>query len=281
MSLPRKWWISVFSSLRHQSSRFSPCFGTTASSSRCSRSERRTRRTSSCRDCRESRSRSTGRAAKHPNRAAARKGNGPSGSWRFRAGGVRHAATLFQEYVQLFDIDEEMIGLADFRGRARKRAHRLDQFGRAIMRAALVASVAVLAGGFALRADPFDETIGQERPGLSVIELRDLSLFHQSCLADFGPDLVAGFSRFGAIGAAVVVELDVEAGEIFQVRLVHLGNPMLLGNAFLPGADHDGGAVGVVAANVDAALPRSCWNRTQMSARMVPTRCPMWAWPFA
>ena len=59
----------------------------------------------------------------------------------------------------------------------------------------------------------------------------------------------------GAVGAAVVVELDVEAGEIGEWALLHLGDQFVFADAFLPGADHDGRAVRVVGAEVNAPLP--------------------------
>ena len=54
--------------------------------------------------------------------------------------------------------------------------------------------------------------------------------------------------------AAVVVELDVEVGEVALVRRLHLGDQLLLAAAFLAGADHDRRAVRVVGADVDAAV---------------------------
>ena len=80
-------------------------------------------------------------------------------------------------------------------------------------------------------------------------------LLDQSGLSQGGPNLDAGFPRFRAVGAAVVVELDVEAGEIGHVGLPHPGDQFLLADALLPGADHDGRAVGVVGADVDAPPP--------------------------
>ena len=62
------------------------------------------------------------------------------------------------------------------------------------------------------------------------------------------------FAVFGAIGAAVIVEDDVEAREILSVRLLHLGDQFLLATAFLPGTNHDRGAVGIIGAQVDALM---------------------------
>ena len=131
----------------------------------------------------------------------------------------------------------------------------IDQVGGVIVVSALVATVAVLARRAALRAGPLDEAVGQKRAGLGVVELRDFLLFDQSGLAQGGPNLDAYFPRFRAVGAAVVVELDVEAGEIGDVGLPHPGDQFLLADALLPGADHDGRAVGVVGADIDAPPP--------------------------
>ena len=92
-------------------------------------------------------------------------------------------------------------------------------------------------------------------PACGVVELRHLFLFDQPRLADFGPDLVAGLPRLRAVGAAVVVEFDVKAGEVGLVGLLHLADNLFLGNALLPSADHDGGAVGVVGTDEDAPPP--------------------------
>ena len=56
------------------------------------------------------------------------------------------------------------------------------------------------------------------------------------------------------MGAAVVVELDLERGEVGQVGLLHAGDQVLFANAFLAGADHDRLAVRVVGADIDAPL---------------------------
>ncbi len=190
---------------------------TTAASSRCSRSARRTRRTSSCPGCRESRSRSTAPAARRPNRAAARRGSGPSGSWRPRAAGARRACVhSFEKAVQLSRCSTNRWSAVRISGfAAGERAHRVDQVGRAVVAAALVAAVAVLVGRLALRAGALDEAIGQERAGLRRRRAASTSCSSTSpALRSDGPNLVAELAVLRAVGAAVVVELDVEAGEV-------------------------------------------------------------------
>ena len=72
---------------------------------------------------------------------------------------------LFEKAVQLLDVDEEMIGRTEFRRRAGERAHGVDQVGRAVCVAALVAAIAVLVRSltFRIRARPPHETVGQKR----------------------------------------------------------------------------------------------------------------------
>ena len=189
---------------------------------------------------------------------------------------------VFEKLVQLLDVDEQVIGLANLRLDARKRADRVDQVGRTIMGAALVAAIAVLTGRFALGTGPLDEPVGQERAGLGVVELRHLPLFHQSGLAQGGPNLDADLPRLGAIGTAIVVELDAETGKVGHVGLLHLGDQFLLADALLPGADHDGRAVGVVGAYVDAPAARGASESgPRCPFADTPRGGPMWMWPLA
>ena len=160
-----------------------------------------------------------------------------------------------EKFVQLLDVDEQVVGPASLRPAAGKRAYRLDQVGGVVVGAAVVATVAVLVGRLALGAAAFDEPIGQEGARRGVVELGHLLFLDQSGLAERGPNLLANFPRFLAVGAAIVVELDLEAGEVGLVGLLHLGDQLFLGDALLPSADHDGRAVGVVGTDVDAPPP--------------------------
>ena len=160
---------------------------------------------------------------------------------------------LGEEIVQLFDLDEQMCRRTDLGRRARKRAHRVLQIGGRV-RVAVVATVAVLVFQAAERARPLDEPVGQERAGLGVVKLRDLLLVNQSRLANRRPNFLADGPVFGAVGAAVVVELDLEPGEVLDVRLAHPLEQLLLRNAFALRPDHDRRAVGVVGTDIDAAV---------------------------
>ena len=57
-----------------------------------------------------------------------------------------------------------------------------------------------------------------------------------------------------AVRAAVVVELNVEAGEVADVSVTHVGDQRLFAAAFLPSADHDRRAVRVIGADEDTLV---------------------------
>ena len=156
-----------------------------------------------------------------------------------------------EEVVELLDVDEQVAGRADLGPGPGERAHRVHQLGGIVGMAALLAVVAVLVGCLAVRASAFDEAVGQEGAGHRVVKLGDFLLRHQPGLSQGGPDLLAGGPGLGAVGAAVVVELDVEAAEVVEVGLLHPGDQLLLADTLRPGPDHDRRAVGIVGADID------------------------------
>ena len=86
------------------------------------------------------------------------------------------------------------------------------------MRAALVAIVAVLIRRFALGTRALDEPVGQKRAGHRVVKLRRHRFSSTRPALRSAAQISPHSSRFsGAVRAAVVVELDVEAGEIAHV----------------------------------------------------------------
>ena len=140
---------------------------------------------------------------------------------------------LFQKSVQLLELDEQVRRLANFRRRAAERAARIDQLGRAVVMAALAAVVARLIGRLALRTRAANESIGQKRARLRIVKLLDVALLDQPGLADRPPEFVAQRAVLRAVRAAVVVELDVEAGKVAFVGGLHLGDQLFLAAAFL------------------------------------------------
>lgn len=59
---------------------------------------------------------------------------------------------------------------------------------------------------------------------------------------------------FVAVGAAVVIKLDVKPGEIRLVRLAHLGDQLFFGSPLFASPNHDRRAVCVVGTDVDTAI---------------------------
>jgi hypothetical protein len=157
--------------------------------------------------------------------------------------------------VQFFDVHEQVVRAADLGLRAGKGADRIDELAGAIGRPARFTIVAVLVLGAALRARPLDKAIGQEGAGFGIEQLGHLLLDDQSGFAKRSPELRTKLAVFGTVRAAVVVELDVEPGEVFHVGLLHPGDQLFLRDPFLLRADHDRRAVRVVGTHVNATLP--------------------------
>ena len=92
------------------------------------------------------------------------------GDRRLQAAGAR---PLAQHRLEIAQLEEDVLRFAQHRGRARHRRDRVDQVGRRIGRAAVLAAVAVLVGRRAARAGALDVAVGQEHAGLLVIGLAD------------------------------------------------------------------------------------------------------------
>ena len=79
---------------------------------------------------------------------------------------------LLKIFVLRFKFEIEMLGITDDRRRAARRADGMAKLLCAICRAALVAAVAVLSGGSALRAFTLHKTVREEHLALFAVELR-------------------------------------------------------------------------------------------------------------
>ena len=118
--------------------------------------------------------------------------------------------------------------------------------------AAGFAGVAVLVLRTAFRALALDVAVGQEHFLHRVEELLDGAHLDQPGGLQLGIDVVGEEARFFGVRRMVVVEGDVEAGEVARVFLVHPGDQGFGRDALLVGAQHDRGAVGVVGADIPA-----------------------------
>ena len=171
-----------------------------------------------------------------------------------RIEGAARPRPLGEEAMELFDRHEQVLGRTHLGPRAGERAHRIDQVGRRVGGPTLFAGVAVLVGRAASGAGALHEPVGEEGAGGRVIELLHVAGDHEPALPQCPPDLAAEPTVRGAVGGAVVVEVDLEAGEVGQVSLAHLGDQLPLAAALGAGADHDRRAVRVVGAEIDAVV---------------------------
>ena len=104
----------------------------------------------------------------------------------------------------------------------------------------------------ALRALALDEAIRQEHLLDRVVILLDGAHLDQPCRLELAVDVVGAGAGFRRMGAVVIVEADVEAGEVAEVLAMHALDQLFRGDAFLLGAQHDRRAVRVVGADVPA-----------------------------
>ena len=164
------------------------------------------------------------------------------------------AGPFAQQGFELGQVEEQLGGFLFHRGGTADRRIGVDQLCRGIGGATDFAVVAVLVFALALGAGALDEAIGQEHAFLWVVQLGN-GLFQ-----DVTGILVALENHFrqrpvlGAVSAVVVVEIHLEVGKVPLVVRFHLGNLLLRGDAVFLGLEHDGGAVGIVSADIGALL---------------------------
>src|SRR5690606_7423997 len=156
--------------------------------------------------------------------------------------------------LELAELEEQVLGVADARGRAGQHRDRVLEIQRRVGRAAVLARVAVLVGLAADRAGAADVAVRQEHAALLVVGLLD----------DLGRDVarrleapIEGLGQLAVllrVRGQVVVHADPEGREIALV-LGGDGLDELLGaHARALGAQHRRGAVRVARADVDAVL---------------------------
>src|SRR4051794_36504556 len=116
-----------------------------------------------------------------------------------------------------------MCRMAELGFRATQCTSRIDELGRAVVVPAAATVVARLIGRVAIRTLATDESVGQEGSCFWIVELFDVALHYQPSVTDRRPNVFTEGAVLGAIGAAVIVELDVERREVALVRLLHTG----------------------------------------------------------
>ena len=127
-----------------------------------------------------------------------------------------------------------------------ERGYRIVQFGRRIDGAAILAVVAILAGGAAARALALDVAVGQEHALDRVKELFDRALLDQAGGAQPPVDVLREEGVFRRVGRVPVVEANVKAIQVARPIGGDAGHQLLRCDALGLGFEHDGCAVSVV-----------------------------------
>ena len=161
---------------------------------------------------------------------------------------------LLQIVVLRLKLEIEMLGVLHDRRAAARRADGVPELLRAVGRAAVIAAVAVLARRAALRTRPLHEAVGQEHLAVLAIELGRRLLGDETLLLRCRVDAFGELLVLRRIRRVVVVERNLEVGEVLQMHFVRTRDQLLRRDALLAGADHDGRAVRVVCADVDALM---------------------------
>ena len=148
-----------------------------------------------------------------------------------------------------------MLRIAHLRRGARKPALRVDQLLGIERAAAVVALVAASLLVPAVRTRTLDVAVGEESPGLRVVELLrrlfvDVSLFEQSQKEVMDDLLVVGCA-----GRREQVERDAELAPVAQELRVKLLDDLLRGARLVLGADGNGRAVLVAAGDHQHVVP--------------------------
>ena len=164
------------------------------------------------------------------------------------------AHPLFQHVGEVAELEEILLGIFFHRGGAADHRHRVFQLGGVVGGAADFAVVAILVFGAALGAGSLDEAIRQKHFRFRVVGLLDGAGVNVAGLAQFQVNLAGDGAVFFRMGAVVIIETNQKIGKIHLVFFFGGRNQLLRGNAILFGAQHDGRAVGVIGAHINAVV---------------------------
>ena len=161
---------------------------------------------------------------------------------------------LLEVRVLGLELEVEVLRVPDDGRGAAGRALRASELLGAVGRAAVVAAVAVLVRRAALRADALHEAVGEEHPAVLAVELRRRLPRYAARLLHRREDLLGERLVLGRVRRVVVVERDLEVGEVPEVDRVRARDELLGRDALPARADHHRRAVRVVRADVDAVV---------------------------
>jgi len=147
-----------------------------------------------------------------------------------------------------------VLGFAQHRGRAGDGRLGILQLGGRIGGAALLAVVAVLVGAAALGTGALDEAVGQEHLLVRVEILGDRTGGDVAVFAQLQVDGARQLAILFRMGGMEVVEGHAEVGEIGAVLALDVVDQLFGRDALAFGAQHDGGAMGIIGTDIDALI---------------------------
>ncbi len=156
------------------------------------------------------------------------------------------AGPCLQHFAERRQIKEEVFGITHYRRSTRNYRFRLDQFSRAVSRAADFTVIAVLIWRFTFRAGAFYKTVRQEHAFFRIVQLRDSAVFNKTVLFQASIDKLRQLAVLFAVRRVIVVIADVKACEISLVFLTHFANHLLRCDTKLLCFQHDRRTVGIV-----------------------------------
>ncbi len=164
------------------------------------------------------------------------------------------AGPFLQHVLEVGQGEEEVLGILQHRGRAGDGRARVFQFGRLVGGTALLAVVTVLVLGGAPRAGALDEAVGQEHALFRVEVLRHRTGADVTVGLELLVDQLGQLAVLFGMGGVVVVEIHQKVGKVGGVLGLDRVDQLLGRDAFLLRAQHDGRAMGVIGADVDALM---------------------------
>ncbi len=160
------------------------------------------------------------------------------------------ARPLLQHVAEFRQAEKEVLGFLLNGCCAGDDRARLDQFRRAIGGTTGLAIITILARCFAFRAGAGDVAVGQEQLFFRIEQLLDRTPGNMAITVQCLVDAAGEGAIFFRMGGVVIVEVNMKINKVLLMLLLYLINQLLRGNATLLGAEHDGGAVGVVSTDV-------------------------------
>ena len=167
---------------------------------------------------------------------------------------VAGADPVPQHLFKRGEVKEIMLGFLFHGRRAGDGRYRVDQVRGRVGAVAGLATVAVLVLRMAERAFAADEPVRQEHFLYRVVELRDGAALDMACGVEAGVDVLRELPVFPGMGGMEVVEANLETGVIAFVFGMDAVDQLFRGSTLAVRAQHDGRAVGIVGADVQAVV---------------------------